>query len=143
MTTISLELFHQACKTNELKTGKRFLAEKTGENSFSLLPVSNMGEKGDYNAIFNITTFPGTCGIAILDHLNTEGLTLTQKTNVMNIIKIAAKLDRRSAILYLIAENQELKAKFLETQGYEKMNKHFENHNTFRQNYLYIKHLYA
>ena len=141
METIPLAKFHQACKTNEIRTGRSFKATKTGENSFSLLPISNI-EEGDYEAIFNITTFPGTCGIAILDHLNTEGLTLTQKTNVMNIIKIAAKLDRRSAILYLIAENQELKAKFLETQGYEKMNKHFENHNTNRQNYLYIKHIY-
>ena len=125
MTTISLALFHQACKTNELKTGKRFLAEKIGENSFSLLPVSNRGEEGDYNAIFNITTFPGTCGIAILDHLDTAGLNSTQKTNVINIIERAAKLDRRSAILYLIAENQAQKAQFLETHGYEKMNKHF------------------
>ncbi|MEK7178281.1 MAG: hypothetical protein AAB721_01315 [Patescibacteria group bacterium] len=142
MTTISLELFHQACKTNELKTGKRFLAAKTGANSFSLLPISNIKE-GDYNAIFNITTFPGTCGIAILDHLDTAGLNSTQKTNVINIIERAAKLDRRSAILYLIAENQAQKAQFLETHGYEKMNKHFENHNTNRQNYLYIKHIYA
>ena len=139
MATIPIELFHQACKENEVITGKHFLAEKTEENSFLLQPNTN----GYNRAHFNITTFPGTCGIAILDNLDVSELTPTQKTNVMNIIKIAARLDRRSAILYLIAENQKLKAIFLESQGYEKMNKHFTNHNSDRQNYLYIQHIYA
>ena len=72
---------------------------------------------------FSMTHFPGTCGIAIVDHLKYDTKNKTQMNFAMEVMKTAAQSERKTILLYLVASHQIDTIKILKEQRWIKIEK--------------------